>query len=298
MDRNKVLILREADKESDMFYNGWLEAGFNVDKIFKPVNIVFRAIRRKWLMNNWPCSGFWFGKWLNELDKYELVIIHMSRLTRYLPKLIVDLYPDIKVIGWYWNTINKESEPIDFKNSHISYWSFDKKDCEKYHLKHNIQYYACPKETSHLTNTQDVYFVGREKGRKDKINELKAVFDKNGISYKLNVIYDDKDYIAYRDVQNEIRQSKAILEINKKDQEGFSLRVLESLFFGVKLITDNKAIINSPIYNKENIFVLGVDGFAELKEFINSPYNHETNRYQKDYSLDTWFNNFVEDNGK
>ena len=126
MKKDKVIILMEVlNPDSDIFFNDWKTNGYNASVIFKKVSKPIRAIRRYCLMNNIGDIKIWLGDWFNNLDKYESIIIHMNRLTRFLPELINKKNPNIIVIGWYWNTITKQSEPIKTNNPNIEYFSFD-----------------------------------------------------------------------------------------------------------------------------------------------------------------------------
>ena len=140
----------------------------------------------------------------------------------------------------------------------------------------------------------DIYFIGRSKGRKEKIENFKHTSESYGLRCNFNVIDDNTSgsLIPYSEVKKELLKTKAILEINKKNQIGFTLRVLESLFYELKLITDNKYIKQCPIYNKDNVFILDEDDYDDLYNFINEPYNHDVDKYKNDYELDKWFNNF------
>lgn len=292
MEKNKVLILIGTNSEN-IFTDSWLGNGYKTSDIFKNVSKPLRALRRIWLKNNYAKSYIWFGNWFNKLDEYDSVIIHMSRLTRYIPKLIVDKYPHIKVIGWYWNTVDDDTRPIYFDNKNIEYWSFDENDCKKYGFKQNIQYYCVPKNID-SKKEYDIYFVGRDKGRKEEIDKINELATNQALKCLFRVIKEDKDIITYNEVKKELAKSKAVLEINKENQVGFTLRVLESLFFGIKLITNNNLIKESPIYNKNNVFIIGEDDEKHLKDFINSKYDHSVDIYKKEYDLDKWFNNFYE----
>ncbi len=293
MEKRKVLLIIEAlNLEDEAFYKDWLENGFSVSTIFKKVSKPIRAIRRICLTKNIGDVSIWLGEWFNNLEKYDSIIIHMSRLTRYLPEIISSKYPHIKVIGWYWNTIDKESEPIKNNNPNIDYYSFDKNDCKKYGIKYNAQYY-CPVKLIENKKINDIYFIGRSKGREEQINKLRNDAERMGLKCNFTVIKDNSRNVSlYSDVKKELAKSKAVLEINKKNQVGFTLRTLESLFFEIKLITDNKEIKNTPIYNKNNIFILGEDNIDDLYNFINSDYDYSVNKYKDNYCIDTWFNNF------
>lgn len=291
MLKNKTLILMETfNPSNDIFFNDWKENGYNASVIFKKVPKPIRAIRRYCLMNNIGDISKWFSNWFYELDKFEIIIIHMNRLTRYIPEIISKKNPNLRVIGWYWNTITKESEPIKTNNTNIDYYSFDKADCEKYDLKYNIQYY-CPIKQLDSTKEYDLYFIGRSKGREELINSFKNIAEEKGLICNFDIV-SDNNIKSYSKVKKELVKSKAILEINKSNQVGLTLRSLESLFYEIKLITDNKEIKNAKFYNRNNIFIIGEDDYNKLNDFVNSDYDTSVSKYKVNYSLDTWFNNF------
>lgn len=292
MDKNKVLFLVESDP-SNIFINDLKTNGYNVELFFKEKNVALRALRRLCINTNPSYSTIWFGNWFNELDKYEYLIINVNRLNHKLFNEILKKKPDIKIIGWYWNTVDDSNYPIDYQNPNIEYWSFDENDCNKYGFKKNIQYYSEPK-IDNVEKTLDIYFVGRDKGRKEIINEFKNKAESQGLKCDFNIV--GNDIIPYSEAKKYIAKSKAVLEINKENQSGFTLRTLESLFFGVKLITNNKHIKNSDIYNKNNVFIIEEDNINELKEFINKEFDHSVDNLKEKYNINAWFNNFFKEN--
>lgn len=293
MNKEKTLLLIETNPKTDIFFNSWLNNGFDAKVIFKKVPKVLRAVRRIWLKNNSPLSFIWYNNWYNNLSNYEAIIIHMSKLTRYMPFIISNKYPKIRIICWYWNTIDKDTIPIKTNNPLINYYSFDKNDCKKYSINYNNQYYCMDKNINSNNISSDIYFIGRSKGRDAIINNIRKEAEKNNIKCNFKIIADNSnDIIPYNSVKNDIMNTKAILEINKNDQIGLTLRALESLFFEKKLITNNKTIIDEPFYNKDNIFIIGLDDLKNLHYFINSDYNKDVNKYKLQYDIETWFNNF------
>lgn len=284
--------METLNPNDDIFFNDWQENGYNASVIFKRVPKSIRAIRRFCLMKNIGNNSIWLANWFKNLNNYDSVIIHINRLTRYLPELISNKYPNIKVIGWYWNTINNQSEPIKTNNKNIEYYSFDENDCVRYGLKQNIQYY-CPVKETHSNKDCDIYFIGRNKGREELINKFHDIAKINKLICNFNIIDDSSNNIKpYSEVKKELLKTKSVLEINKDNQVGLTLRSLESLFYEIKLITNNKNIKNVSFYNKNNIFIIGEDSYDDLYSFVNSDYDTSVNIFKEDYSLDTWFNNF------
>lgn len=161
-------------------------------------------------------------------------------------------------------------------------------------MKYNIQYYSghvIPKSKPEVK--YDIYFIGHDKGRKNYINKLKDKAESQKIKCKFIIIPDNSNkFIPYNIVRKDLLNSKAILEINQKGQNGYTLRALESLFLRKKLITNNKYLEKADFYCKDNIFILGKDNIDKLKDFINKPYSHKADRFQENYTISTWFKNF------
>ena len=89
-----------------------------------------------------------------------------------------------------------------------------------------------------------------------------------------------------------ISKSKCIVELLKTRKEARSLRGLESVFLKKKLITNCKNIVNEPFYDKNNIFILGVDSISDLSSFISEPYKDVSKRLYEQYDFEKWIRNF------
>jgi hypothetical protein len=289
--KNRTLILTQTDPASDMIFNSWISNGLNADIIFKDVSKTFRLIRRVWMFVPLPFFNVWFGKWKDKLSDFDTVILHASELTENIPRYIHKVKPSVRIIYWYWNPVNKLSLPCNVRDSKVEFWSFDQKDCQKYGMRKNIQYYVEePIQNSRIS--YDVYFVGHNKGRKKEISDFFYRIKSLNISYKNDLIRNNDPIIPYSEVCRRILKSRSILEINQQGQEGLTLRAMESLFFEKKLITNNKSIRCLPFYDPRNIFILGIDDFSGLRDFIKSDYNKRVSVYKSMYDIDAWFANF------
>lgn len=71
-------------------------------------------------------------------------------------------------------------------------------------------------------------------------------------------------------------------------QSGLTLRVMESIFYKKKIITNNKEIIRYDISNPESVFILGVDSDDQLKNFLETPYKEHDNSVTEQYNLYNW----------
>ncbi|MDK2934960.1 MAG: hypothetical protein PWP27_2770 [Clostridiales bacterium] len=188
--------------------------------------------------------------------------------------------PDVRIIVWYWNPVDKCVGLDQFSDVDCEIWSFDEEDCARYGLKYNTQYYFNNVSLKTIQDKFDVFFVGGDKGRIKDLVDIKQKFDNLGISSYFHItptgrkheVYKEiyKERISYTKVLDYISESKAILDYISEKQSGLTLRPLEALFFRKKLITNDKTIVNRDFYRKENIFILGKDDIENLPQFLNT----------------------------
>lgn len=275
--------LKVVEKNSD-FYDAYLP--------FAEVPKVLRAIRRLWIYCKLPFEFIWYGKWKKSILQYNTVIIFTSALTGNLGRWIKEQNSNIRIIYWYWNKVDKYTNPSKLPD-YIEKWSFDSDDCQKYSMKMNVQYLANYMGYLKKANiVADVYYLGHDSGRRKKIEEIKSELEKKGLLCESHIIGKGQKPINYIHYINDVYNSNAILEVNRDEQDGFTLRTIEALHLEKKLITDNKTIKNAPFYSPQNIFILGEDNIDMINEFINAPYNKEVSVYKEDYTVEAWYNNF------
>lgn len=290
--KRTTLILTQTNPENDMMFNAWKKAGLNADIIFRPQNKAIRLIRRLWADGLLPGCSFWYGNWKKELSKYDTVVVHADQRTRTVPRYIHEIKPDMRVIYWYWNPVNKNTLPDLTNDKKIECWSFDEDDCKKYRMNKNIQYYYEQTGSQNETVEYDVYFVGHDKGRKKKITEIKNQLARRNISGKFDLIKESDALIPYSEVQRRIQKAKAIIEVTQAGQIGCTLRALEALFFGKKLITTNPNIEKEDFYNSQNIYIYGKNNLNDLQAFLDTPYDNSSDQFRDKHTVDAWFMNF------
>ena len=77
--------------------------------------------------------------------------------------------------------------------------------------------------------------------------------------------------IPWEQTQKVFEESNAIIDIHHPSQNGLSIRVLEVLSKGKKLITTNTNILKEPFYNKNMICVIDQNGAGFSEEFLSLP---------------------------
>lgn len=193
--------------------------------------------------------------------------------------------------------------------SGMQVFTFDEGDAVRYAFHHINQVYRKPSikpsENSEVHNF-DVFYIGVDKHRTEMLKMLKGQFEKEQISYNF-IIKKDKhsvvspelsacyveNIIPYKKVLSMIGQSKCILEILQKKQTGMTLRTLEAVFEGKKLITNNKNIINSPIYLPNNVYIIGKQEQRTIREFLQTPICPIPPSIINSYNIEYWIKQFM-----
>ena len=262
-------------------------------------SLIFRPFRELWFRLNLPGESIFYNRKIKPANRTIIVFDSLIR-SKYI-EWLRNRCPNNRIILHYVNPVENTIFPDDVIRSNCTISSCDKKDCEKYGLKYLPSYYYREYVSIPRKKEYDVFFIGRDKGRSAKLFELKKAFKEQGVELELYltaprrfIFWKNKPYyrplIDYKRVVEQVTKSKAVLLLNSGAQTGITLRVFESWFNQVKLITDNENVKNLPYYNKNNVFILGQDDINSLREFIESPFIPVAKDLYKWY-FDEWVDN-------
>lgn len=96
------------------------------------------------------------------------------------------------------------------------------------------------------------------------------------------------------DLIQKVSNSSVVLDIQHPNQNGLTMRCIETLGAKRKLITTNTEISKYDFYNKSNIFIISRDYFStnkdleELSQFIKIPYQEVDSVVYEHYSIESW----------
>lgn len=299
-----ILILTEAARD-DWAYVEWKKNKIEAEIIFKKVNKPLRAIRRAWIKYQLPLTQIWYAKWKEQVKQADIIIVHMSYLTLALCEYLNILNPKARVIAWYWNCVDKTILPTNIRGN-CEKWSFDIENCKDYHMRFNHQYYfkSFIKRTDKII--WDVYFCGSDVGRGEAIKQVYESCRKMNMKVKFSVVYPKSTNIpqeiistrvSYDEIRKNIANSKAILELIRTGQSGATIRLMEAVFFGKKLITNNPYVKQEELYHEKNIFLLGERPIEELGDFLNSEFVPYDEKLLDQYDVRQWIQNFIDGRG-
>lgn len=120
----------------------------------------------------------------------------------------------------------------------------------------------------------------------------KSFFDSSVIFSTNNLIkYNPIKFSEYKTITN---NSKAVLDIEHPDQNGFTMRTIETIISGKKLITTNKNIINSNLYHPSRILMINRNNPIILDDFMNSNFSKLNEDLMKYYSIECWVKELID----
>lgn len=98
----------------------------------------------------------------------------------------------------------------------------------------------------------------------------------------------DFDKISSRQVSEIVNESNAILDIQSPGQKGLTMRTVEILGMGKKLITTNENINKYDFYNSDNICIVELDNPCIDQWFLKKTYREIDSEVYEKYSITTW----------
>ena len=97
------------------------------------------------------------------------------------------------------------------------------------------------------------------------------------------------EYIYLRDLSPQDKsQAKYILDIQRSAQNGLTIRTIESMAYGIKLITTNNDVKKYVFYHPQNILIIDRLNVVIPDLFINSDCERIDDKISSKYSLESW----------
>lgn len=304
MNHNILII---CNNSQDWIFSAMEKTGLvKLENAYKKVNPILRMVRK--VFYHFPIDkSFWYGDWKKRLNEFDTIILFDVFLGDDMIEYITQNAPKVNLNVFYWNPIKNNYTIKQELMNKCKVWSFDKKDCDKYKLRYNHQFFFFGYNDSFHDEAyrNDVFFVGRDKERLQLLMQLADYFDKEKLKSKIIVTREKRkvyskeqerflslEGIPYEETLRYSANTKCLLEIMQDGQEGFTVRTLEAMFFNKKLITNNQTIREFDFYDPKNIYILGDKRENLIKFILENDANWNSDILHK-YSFADWLNNFL-----
>lgn len=255
-------------------------------------------------------TKYFYLDWYKNLEKYERVVVMDTALNldfRLLENINLK-HPICEKYLYSWNVVKNEKQYRRQRSAAdaagFKFYSHNHGDCEKRGLIFNTIMYDKNLLLPESKPICDTFFLGYLKDRKEKMAALYQVITDVGLTPRFVIVGTEdtealpfefsKSRIGYYEYLEMLSKSRAILDISQEGQDGYSLRVMEAIFFNKKLITTNAAVRDADFYDPDKILVVNFNNInaGELLCFFEKEYKPYTDAVREYYSFEAWIDRF------
>lgn len=193
-------------------------------------------------------------------------------------------------INYHWDSIHL----TEFGNTLLDIipffdraYSFDREDCNKYNRLSYLPLFHTIEKIEETGKIFDIAFVGSVASleRYKFIKKVENNCLELGLKFHFIMYVPLRTYIRfmfqgirlrdltfkqipYEKVKMLYSSARAVIDVPNHIQSGLTMRTIEALAAGAKLITTNVNIIKEPFYNETNIQVINTETLMPNKEFV------------------------------
>lgn len=290
--KNTVIVMAA---EGGFSYDGFISEGYKVFPAYKKIGTVLRILRELCFRIPFLPKKIWYNREILTIAP-QYILVRDAIITKDYLKWLQENFHTAQINFCYENMVGRARHIHPHEIPHgIRVWTYEPYDSKKYNIKlKKIASYPSGFVREKKEVLYDVLFVGRDKGRGDMLLKLEAYLNANGLRTKFVITsngrfsHKKKYYqseVSYKQITDWISESRSILNVALGNQQGVTVRDMESLFHRVKLITTNKNIRQADFYNEKNIYILNDSNWNGLLEFLHSEYDDSKKIDLKKYTF-------------
>lgn len=257
----------------------------------------------------------YYRKSFKNLPKHMdyILIIKGSTLTIDEINYLKVEYKNAKYIMYQWDSVSNYPHAVEVASWCDICLTFDPKDAEKYKWKYRPLFFDA--KSCHETKNKDIdiaYICSLHSERAKLYKSLLEAVDKNHLVFfgymyssrwsfyrqkylKKNKLFDiDVGCIKFKPLTMDktsavYDSSKAIVDLKFSNQNGLTMRTIESIGHKCKLITNNKLVADEDFYDPCNIYIYdNIDNLKIPFDFLYTEYRQIPERVYDKYTVEGW----------
>lgn len=219
-------------------------------KVNKIVNLPNKEIRFKQALkkirfqNSNPICFIWFSHFLIEIQ-------------RGMVETIKEVMPDSKHVYYFTDAKYFKEKNLNWLSEKMDVIGvFDPGAAEKNGLEFWPNVYPHQEQPRHEIE-YDLCFIGKDKGRKRKLEEIACLCEERGVRIAFYLLTFEKErnqknihyidtLIPYEKTLEIVQKSRCLLELEMEERNTCSVRVQEAVIFHKKILTDNVNVEKMP----------------------------------------------------
>jgi hypothetical protein len=283
------------------------------DRVFdSPLMTGVTKLRRSWVI---PAANKFYRDSIQSLGKkqYDLVfVVNGQTLSREFLQELRSSYPTAKFVLYMWDAVKNRQSVKENLNLFDFCFTFDLEDAENYKMIFRPLFFSKGfEENKDSEILYDISFVGT--AHTDRYEIVKAVaavlpeemrqfwylylqapwvfyyykLTNPGFKNAVNSEFHFKP-MTKEAVQSIFFASKSILDIEHPEQNGLTIRTIETLGSSKKLITTNKKISQYDFFSTDNICIIDRNRPQIPAKFFSTAYKTISPEIYAKYSLKGW----------
>lgn len=222
-----------------------------------------------------PFKSFWFLRYAKQIPNDVNYIMmaesfHLSYSKIFLHKLRKQ-FPKVKLCFMFSNPVGSYnlSKVRAMKGEYDAFFTFAKDDATNYKFHYcDVLPIKFPNPDTSIIIKYDVFFVGKNKGRLDKIYDIYDKLHSLGLRCKFYIVGVPKEDqrqtdeiiyntpISYDEVLLHVQKSRCILEILQENCSYVSIKTIEAIYYHKKLLTTNSQAYQSALFSPDYIRIV------------------------------------------
>ncbi|WP_421270457.1 hypothetical protein [Aeromonas taiwanensis] len=277
-------------------------------------SIIGRAILRlnmSWIIS-WYIKMYYYRLLIPLINNVDyLVFINPESISSNIIDKVRGVNPKVNIIVYMWDSFKNKPAAKKLLNSVDCFFTFDPNDAATYNICFLPLFYVSEYAESRGSNSGKyrLSFIGTAHTERYKI--VKNIMEVGGRGFLFlftpsMAVFLYKKYICgelkelrftdvsstpmlREDVVTIVADSEAIIDINHPGQVGLTMRTLEVLGAGRKLVTTNENIVNYDFYNESNILIIRNEINKDvITKFLDRPYVKLSDKLYEKYNLSNW----------
>jgi hypothetical protein len=223
------------------------------------------------------------------------------------------LHPDARFVLYNWDSLTTHDfRPWLRHFDHVA--TFDPADAQALEIAY-LPLFAIPRffEINHArAPEQDLYFIGAigTMHRFDALDRLHTFCEANGLTSRMHLVCSPVvraqlwrrgkhlpgvtgKSLGFEAIIDMLEASRATFDFANHKQSGYTMRLIENMCAGRKIITENSRILDEDFYREDRFLLVDGHDFSAVPQFLARPVTSTLDTGA--YSIDNWVRALVKE---
>ncbi|NQX95232.1 MAG: hypothetical protein HRT64_10000 [Erythrobacter sp.] len=245
---------------------------------------------------------------------YDVVLfIQVHQMRHKALERLRALHPKAHFVLYNWDSLTTHDfRPWMRHFDHVA--TFDPDDANAIEEAAYLPLFAIPRffEIDHDKKPEhDLYFVGAigSMNRFDALARLHAFCETTALEAKFHLVCSPVvrwqlwragkslpgvtgDSVGFEEIVAMLEASRATFDFANHKQSGYTMRLIENMCAGRKIITENPRILDEPFYREDRFLLVDGHDFSAVPEFLATPVSSELDVHE--FHVDNWAARLIE----